>query len=103
MIEEDVQNGSVQTEERSKTNEGKKGEGELDGRTKAEDDRQEEGETKGSVEIEERDREGKDGDKEEVPKAGESRIRNVIIKDENVRGGELAEKKGWRRTPVGRG
>ena len=27
----------------------------------------------------------------------------MIIKDENVRGGELAEKKGWRRTPVGRG
>ena len=59
-------------------------------------------ETMGSMEIEGRDREGKEGDEEEVLKVGESRIRNVIIKDENVIGGELTEKKGWCRTPVER-
>ena len=91
----------MQTEERSNTNEGKTEEGELDESTKTEDDRQEE--TKGSVEIDERDREVKEGKEEEEMKTGVSQIRNVITKDENVGGGELAEKKGWRRTPVGRG
>ena len=93
----------MQTEERSNANEGKKEEVELDESTKADDNRQEEGETKGSVEIEGRDREGKEGKEEEEPKARESRIWNMKIKDENLRGRELSEKTGWRRTPVGRG
>ena len=75
---------SADTEERDKGDNTRKEEGELDEKTKAEDDRQEERETKGNVEIEERDREGKEGDEEEVSKAGESRIRNVIIKDEHM-------------------
>ena len=33
---------------------------------------------------------------------GESRVRNVIIQDENRRRGGLAESEGWRRAPVGR-
>ena len=68
IAEKDVQDGSVQTKERSNMNEGKKEEGELDEKTKAED-------------------KGKEEDEEEVSKAGESRVRNVIIEDEKARGG----------------
>ena len=70
IVEKDVQDGSVQTKERSNTNEGKKEEGKLDEKTKAED-------------------ESKEGDEEEVSKAGESRVRNVIVEDEKARGVEF--------------